>query len=127
MKNDKLLKISGILVISLLIVACFSSSIGQAGSGADARANMRFNYSVPSYQSDTVKVMNSYERLMNRYIGTVERHLIEIDSESETVITKLETIESKIDGLDERLARIEKALNIIEDIPAPPEPGPEEE
>ncbi len=111
----------GLALVGLVAYASYPS-YSKVGSGS---YRIRPDISIGAYRSDTVRVSESYERILASYIGGVERRFALTDQGLEKVSTKLDTIEKKIDGLGRRLDRIEKALNITEDIPKPESPPSE--
>lgn len=120
MKNKQnMIKITGLLIIAAIALAWLSAS-----TNADNKRfyELRQNISVPPKQSDTITMVNSYERLMHRYIALSENNMAEMDKNSDVVISKLDSIERKIDDLGTRLERIEKALNITDELPQPQAP-----
>ena len=70
------------------------------------------------YTSDTIRIIDAYERLMDRYMSLVESNLSNMTTDISSVRKKVNSIDRKIDNLGTRLTRIEKALNIRQPKPA---------
>ena len=88
-------------------------------------ANKDIRYDIPTtvtideHKSDTVRIVDAYERLMDRYMHMVERNMDVMAGDVKGVGSKMDSIENRLDDISIRLGRIEKALNIAE--PATPE------
>lgn len=81
-------------------------------------ANKKITYDIPTtiaideHKSDTVRVVDAYERLMERYMYMVEQNMGFVASDVKEVQAKMDSIDNKLDQINNRLGRIEKALNI---------------
>ena len=111
------------LVVSLLAVCCiviiwFSTSI----QGSQKTYEVRPNVSIPEYKTETVRVIDAYERLMERYMDLTETNIAGIDSDIQTVIRKLDSIEKGMNDLSSRITGIEKALGIEQKTEPPKNP-----
>ena len=98
-----------------LFVLCAVILVGGAMTlfGAEEKTyEIHPEVALGSYQTDTMRVMDAYERLMDRYMNLVEVNLQDMSRGNQTTFKKLESIEAKLDALGMRMSRIEKALNI---------------
>ncbi len=115
MRTGKNLLVVSIIVICCFVIIWFSTSI----EGSQRTYEVQPNISIPEHKTDTVRVIDAYERLMERYMDLTERNIEEIDTDVKTVIYKLESIEKGIKDLSDRMARIEKALGITQQTEPP--------
>lgn len=70
-------------------------------------------------QTNTVMVLDAYERLMDNYMSLVQSNLNTMTGDMAQATRQLTSIDRKIDNLAIRFARIERALNL------PPGPVPD--
>ena len=115
MRTGKNLLIVSIIAICCFVIIWFSTSI----EGSQRTYEVQPNISIPEHRTDTVRVIDAYERLMERYMDLTERNIEGIDADIKTVIDKLESIENGIKDLSVRTARIEKELGISQQIEPP--------
>ncbi len=123
MKNTQnMIKLIALMVIATIALVWFSASTDASNNAHRKTYEIRQNISVPAKQSDTITVVNSYEKLMHLYISLSENNMVEMEKNSDVVISKLDSIEKKIDDLGARLERIEQALSTPKDLPEPRAP-----
>jgi len=109
MKVKKNLFGTGLLVLCAAIIGGGAMSLFGA---EDKTYEIRPEIEMGPYQSDTVRIINAYERLMERYMNLVEVNLQEMSRGNQVTVKMLESIEKKLDALGMRMERIEKALSI---------------
>jgi Na+/phosphate symporter len=107
-KNKNVLKAAA-AILFVCVVMIWLSSRTEAD---DKTYKIRPEVSVGAYRSDTVHVMDAYERLMDRYMSLVESNLNNMTTDVSSVLRKVNSIDRKIDKLGTRITRIEKALDI---------------
>ena len=109
MKAKKNLFGIGLFVLCVVMLAGGAMSLfGEEGKTYEIHPEI----AVGPYQSETIRIMNAYERLMDRYMNLVEVNLQEMSRGNQVTVKKLESIEVKLDALGMRMGRIEKALGI---------------
>ena len=108
MKTSKSLWIVVAVVGCAVIAVLFSGSI----QGSQKTYEVHPNLSIPEYKTDTVRVIEAYERLMDRYMDLTGSHLSTVGIDLRNVVTKLDSIDGRLTELDARLARIEQTLGI---------------
>lgn len=113
-----------IFISAGLVIVVFAALLwGYSPRGtSNVRYEVQSNMSIPLHKSDTIRVAESYERMMDRYISTLEYRIASVDNNMSQVNEKLNSIDKKIDDIAFRLSRIEKALNITDEIPKPQDP-----
>ena len=109
MKAKKNLFGIGLLVLVVVILTGGAMSLFGA---EDKTYEIHPEVALGPYQTDTMRIMDAYERLMDRYMNLVEVNLQEMSRGNQGALKKLESIEAKLDALGMRMGRIEKALNI---------------
>lgn len=109
MKVKKNLTGIGLFVLCAAILTVGAMSLFGA---EDKTYEIRPEIAVGPYQSDTMRIMNAYERLMDRYMNLVEVNLQDMSQGNQVTVKKLESIEKKLDALGIRMGRIEKELGI---------------
>ena len=112
--RKNMLKIAAVILCGCLVGIWFVSPT----NAVDKEYQIYPEYYVEGYKSDTVRVMDSYERLMGRYMSMVEDNVKGVRTDVGTVLKKLNSIDKKMDKLGARIGRIEKALKIPQ--PKPP-------
>ena len=108
MKTSKNLWIVVAVIVCVVIALLFSGSL----QGSQNTYELRPNLSIPEYKSDTVRVVDAYERLMDRYMDLTGSHLSTVGMDLRHVVTRLDSIDHRLMELDKRLARIEQALGV---------------
>lgn len=95
-------------IVGCLVVAWLTTSIqgGQKTYELEPRLN------IPEYRTDTVRVMDAYERLMDRYMALTESNSNMMGMDIKTALTKLDSIDARLTELSVRMMRIEAALGI---------------
>lgn len=101
------------------ICVCLLLAAGWYVTSTNA-ANKNITFDIPTtveiegHKSDTVRIVDAYERLMDRYMLMVERNMDVMDGNVKQVGIKTDAIETKLEEISNRLSRIEKALGITE-------------
>lgn len=113
MRTRKLLVVTTGITVCVIIV-WFSKSI--EGSPKTYEVHPQIN--LPEYGTNSLSVIDAYERLMDRYMGLTERNLVRVERDLGSVIRKLDSIDRKLTDLSVRMSRIEKAVGTLK--PQPP-------
>ena len=95
-------------VVGCLVVVWLSTSI----QGGQKTYELEPRLSIPEYRTDTVRIMDAYERLMERYMALTESNSAMTGTDIKTALTKLDSIDGRLTELSARMARIEKALGV---------------
>jgi hypothetical protein len=106
-RNRNLLAVAIVLIVGLIVIG-FSSSI----HGSEKTYEIRPRISLPAYQTDTGRAIESYERMMERFMSLTENNLTGINTDVKGIGKSLVLIDYKLTELSTRMARIEKALGI---------------
>ena len=109
MKSKK--NLFGIVTFVLVVVILTGGAMSLFGA-EDKTYEIHPEIAVGPYQSETIRIMNAYERLMDRYMNMVEVNLKDMSRGNQATVKKLESIEAKLDAMSIRMGRIEKALGI---------------
>lgn len=108
MKNNANVTKTAVLLVMLLSISFwFMKTEIKSASGVNVNSERNIH---PYPNAETVN---------NR---TIDDNVLKIKNETDGVIAKLKIIEEKIDAISEQLVRIEKTLNIKDDLPVPPPP-----
>ena len=108
-----------IFAISILVIIICANLLMATEPSRNRRVvEVRPTITVDSHKSDTVRVMESYERLMDRYMRLTESRISELAGKLDKISEKLNTMDKKLESIDRRLGRIEHSMNIK---PIPPE------
>jgi hypothetical protein len=118
MKQKKNLLIVTVAVFAGVVVVWSFTSI----QGSQRTYEVHPQVTMPEYRTDSVRVLDAYERLMDRYMDLVERNLKDIEADFEKTAAQIDSIDTKLTALCERTARIEKALGIEQPTEAKPKP-----
>lgn len=118
MKTNKSLFAAAAVVACCVIAVWFSTSI----HGSQNTYELRPQLSVPEHKTDTVRVIDAYERLMERYLDLTERNSDVIGMDIRSIAVRLDSIDGRLAELSNRTARIERALGIKQ--PATPAETP---
>jgi hypothetical protein len=108
------MKISKSLWIVIAVIVCgfiavrFSASI----QGGQKTYELQPNLTIPEYKTETVRVIEAYERLMDRYMDLTGSHIATVGMDLRNVVTRLDSIDGRLTELSARLARIEQALGV---------------
>ncbi len=108
MRTKKRLFAAIAAVASCLVVVWLSTSI----QGGQKTYELEPRLSIPEYRTDTVRIMDAYERLMERYMALTESNSAMVGMDLKSVLTKLDSIDGRLTELSARMARIEKALGV---------------
>jgi len=95
-------------VIGCLVVAWLTTSI----QGGQKTYELEPQLSIPEYRTDTVRIMDAYERLMERYMALTESNSAMTGMDLKAALAKLDSIDGRLTELSARMTRIEKALGI---------------
>jgi Na+/phosphate symporter len=95
-------------IVACFVVAWFATSI----QGGQKTYELQPRMSIPEYKTDTVRIMDAYERLMDRYMDLTESNSAMVGMDLKTALTKLDSIDARLTELSARMTRIEKALGI---------------
>ena len=93
--------ISAVVVIFALL-ACLAIN-----SSATSTYEVKPDVYVEAYKSDTVRIVESYERAVEGYQKLVEKNLDQNSQNFQLILCKLESLEHKIDDLSESLKKLE--------------------
>lgn len=72
-----------------------------------AEKSREYEIAVEPYKSDTVRMIEAYERLSSQYLTLVQQNLAQMAAADRDILTKLSSIDKKLDDLSVRLARLE--------------------
>jgi Na+/phosphate symporter len=95
-------------IVGCFVVAWFATSI----QGGQKTYELQPRMSIPEYKTDTVRIMDAYERLMDRYMDLTESNSAMAGMDLKTALAKLDSIDARLTELSARMTRIEKALGI---------------
>lgn len=95
-------------VVGCLVVVWFSTSI----QGGQKTYELEPRMSIPEYKTDTVRIMDAYERLMERYMALTESNSNMMGMDIKAALVKLDSIDARLTDLSARMMRIEAALGI---------------
>lgn len=109
MITRKLLVVATGLAVCVIIIW---SSTSIEGSPKTYEVHPQIN--LPEYGTNSLNVIDAYERLMDRYMGLTERNLVRVERDLGSVIRKLDSIDRKLTDLSARISRIEKAVGKVE-------------
>lgn len=104
-----LLAIATVLVFCI-VAAWFCPSI----RGGERTYEVRPEITLPEYKTDTIRAIETCERLMERFISMTERNLTGVNRDLRDVAKKLDSIDRKLTELSARMTGIEKALGVGE-------------
>lgn len=76
-------------------------------TGREADRGREYFVAVESTKSDTVRMIEAYERLSSQYLTLVQQNLSQMAAADRDILSKLDAIEKKLDDLAVRLARLE--------------------
>jgi hypothetical protein len=108
MRTRKLLVVATGLAVCVIIIW---SSKSIEGSPKTYEVHPQIN--IPEYRTDSLSVIDAYERLMDRYMGLTERHLVRVERDLGSVIRTLDSIDRKLTDLSVRMSRIEKSVGKV--------------
>ncbi|OHB76649.1 MAG: hypothetical protein A2Z25_18105 [Planctomycetes bacterium RBG_16_55_9] len=108
MKTSKSLLVVLMVMVCGIIVVWFSGSI----RGGQKTYNLQPDLTIPEYKTDTVHVMEAYERLMDRYMDLTGSHLATVGMDLRNVVARLDALDGRLAELSTRLARIEQTLGV---------------
>lgn len=101
-----MLRNSNWIAIALTAVLLVVLATGPWSRAAETRYEYQVDtHGIPSYRTEAMHIMDSYERLMDRYMEMVE---IQMERSNQRMVG----LSRQIEEINVRLARIEKALDI---------------
>lgn len=115
--NDRSPK-AAVLVLLMSITSLLAlwplirSATGDTVSADTKETHVYTTYSVPSAKSDTVHVVEAYERLMERYMDITEENFALVSTDMQAILSEMRETNKQLKDFDKRLARIEKHLGI---------------
>ena len=112
---DKKRKFYGRSVV-MLMGCVLAIWLGSATDAANRTYELRPEVGIGGTQTNTVMVLDAYERLMDNYMSLVQSNLNAMTGDMSQATKQLNMIDRKLDNLAIRMARIESALKI--------QPGP---
>ena len=107
-------------IIGCLVVVWFSTSI----QGGQRTYELEPRLSIPEYRTDTVRIMDAYERLMERYMDLTESNSAMVGVDLKTALARLDSVDARLAELSARMMRIEAALGIEKPADPAGEPPP---
>ena len=119
MKTNKTLWVGAAVIVCVIIAIMFSKSL----QGGQNTYEVHPNLSIPEYKTDTVRVIEAYERLMDRYMELTGSHLTTVGMDLRNIVTRLDSIDARLTELDSRLVKIEQAL-VADEVNKPAEKYP---
>ncbi len=108
MRTNKRLFAVVAAVVGCLVVVWLTTSI----QGGQKTYDVEPRLSIPEYRTDTVRIMDAYERLMERYMALTENNSAMTGMDIKTALAKLDSIDARLTDLSARMMRIEAALGI---------------
>ncbi len=84
--------------------------LGLLSFAAVSEKSREYDITVPEYKSDTVRMIEAYERLSDQYLTLVQRHLLGMDSTDQAILRKLESLEKKLDEVSQKIDRLTPAV-----------------
>ena len=87
----------------LLIIALLAAGFTYTSNAAD---NREYEISVEPYKTDTVRLIEAYERLSDQYLSLVQHHLKNMETTDKQILTELKTLESKLDALTAKVDKL---------------------
>lgn len=105
---------------SFILIGCaLAIWLGSWTDAANKRYEIHPDLGMESPQTNTVMVLDAYERLMDNYMSLVQSNLNAMSGDMTQATKQLGSIDRKLDNLAVRIAQIERALNL----PPGPVPG----
>ncbi|MBE0537581.1 MAG: hypothetical protein IH624_18100 [Phycisphaerae bacterium] len=123
MEKKKKTKTAVVVLIGCAAALWLGSLSGAANNRYEINADVPLSYQSPS---NTVMVLDAYERLMDNYMSLVQSNLNAVSGDVSQSARQLTSIDRKLDSLNVRLARIERALSIQTVSGSPPLSGGED-
>lgn len=93
----------------LLVIFVAAGGVWIALSSAAERTR-EYEIAVEPFKSDTVRMIEAYERLSSQYLTLVQQNLAQMAAADRDILNKLTVIDKKLDDLSARLARLESPL-----------------
>lgn len=112
----------GLLAVCVFLAACYGATFLPSPLHGGERYEIRPEITVPEYKTDTVRVVEAYERLMNNYMRLTEQSFIGLGSDVKGLTQKLDAIDQKITALTVQVEAIRNGLDI--ELPTAPPSKP---
>ncbi len=106
------------------VIGLLAMAILTADGRAAERSSRQYEVSIEGQKSDTVRMIEAYERLSGQYLTLVQQNLAQMSAADRDILAKLETIDKKLDDLSARLAKLETPAKPAAAQPAPTAPAP---
>ncbi len=108
------------LILGCLVLALLPAALqGRNRTTYEVRPEV----TVPGYRTDAARAIDAYENLMQRYMDLNEKTILTVDADIRAIAQRLDSIDRAVADLAMRLARIERALGVIPEKPAPADPN----
>ncbi|MBN1126449.1 MAG: hypothetical protein JXA82_15700 [Sedimentisphaerales bacterium] len=82
-----------------------------SGSAAETY-EIRPEITLGPYQTETMRMMDSYKRLSDQYLSLVQSNLSSMAIDTRQLVEKLDSMDCKLDTLTRQITRIEKHLGL---------------
>jgi len=80
--------------------------LGLLSFAAVPEKSREYDITVPAYKSDTVRMIEAYERLSDQYLTLVQQHLLGMDSTEQAILKKLDSLEKKLEEVSQKIDRL---------------------
>lgn len=108
-KKKSKIRNAAFLLVACTVAAWLGSFSGAANRTYELRPDVPLSY---QNTSNTVMVLDAYERLMDNYMSLVQSNLNAVSGDVSQSARTLVNVDRKLDNLAVRIARIERALDI---------------
>jgi len=112
-KRAILFSIANVAILLALFVGLIST-VRAADRSRD------YIVAVEPQKSDTVRMIEAYERLSSQYLTLVQQNLVQMAAADRDILSKLTAIENKLDDLSKRLTRLEASSSAPRNPPPTP-------
>ena len=102
-------------VVNVAILTAVFAGIIATGRAADRSRD--YIVAVEPHKSDTVRMIEAYERLSSQYLTLVQQNLTQMAAADRDILNKLTGIEQKLDVLSKRLERLEASISASDAAP----------
>ena len=112
--------------VVVLIGCVLAVWLGSATDAANRTYELRPEVGLGGTRTNTVMVLDAYERLMDNYMSLIQSNLNGMTGDMSQTTKQINSMDRKLDNIAIRMARIERALNIQPGpVPAPTVPRPQ--
>ena len=123
-KKKKFCGKSLVLLVGCVLAIWFGSATDAANRTYELHPEVGVGVGGP--QTNTVMVLDAYERLMDNYMSLIQSNLNGMTGDMSQAAKQINSMDRKLDNIAIRMARIERALNIPPGpVPAPTVPRPQ--